>query len=135
MMNNITDLVADALGQARVVRKCLEARAIPLLEARQRTSAVAISRRIAARTIICEAFLSDIETFIILIGNEVEDGSTLAWNGHEHDPESGRHVLLRTDRAQALLVLHGELVEFATAIEGALDAAEAYTIANALFAS
>lgn len=135
MMDRTTELVADALRQARVVRKCLDAKAIPLLEPRQRTSAGAIGRRIAARTVICEAFLRDIEAFIILLGDEVEDGSTLAWHGHEHDPDSGHHVLLRTDRAQALLIALDELVDLATAIEKALDAAEAYTIANALFAS
>lgn len=133
MMDKATELVANALGQARVVRKCLEAKAIPLLQPRQRTFAVAISRRIAARTIVSEAFVRDLEAFIILLGQEVKDGSSLAWHGHEHDPDFGYHVMLRTDRAQVLLVVHNTLVDLTKAIEAALDTTEAYTIANALF--
>ncbi|MCZ4262224.1 hypothetical protein O4G76_15385 [Limimaricola sp. G21655-S1] len=132
MMDKISKLVADALGQARAVRKRLETKVIPLLEPRQRTTAVAISRQIEAKTIMEEALLRDIKAFIMLIGEEVEDGSTLAWHGREHDPESGYYVLLRTERARALLITQDELAKLATAIEAALDGAEAYTIANAL---
>lgn len=134
-MDKISELVADALGHARAVRNCLEAKAIPLLEPRQRAFAVAISRQIEAKIIMDEAFLRDIKAFTMLIGEKVEDGSTLAWHGREHDPDSGYHVLLHTDQARALLVVHDELVGLATAIEGVLDAAEAYNVANALFAS
>ena len=132
-MDRISELVADALGQARLVRKCLDARIVPLLDPRHRTFATDISRRIAARTIVTEAFLRDLEAFIVLLGKEVDEGSSLAWRGHEHDPDCGYAVPVRSERARAFQLVLDELVDLATTVEAALDAAEACVIANTLF--
>ncbi|CTQ33924.1 hypothetical protein [Jannaschia rubra] len=132
-MDMISELVADALRQARLVRKCLDAKAIPLLDPRHRTFAGDISRRIASRKIVNEAFLHDLEAFIVLVSKEVEAGTTIAWRGHEHDPDCGYEFAIRSDRATAFRILVDEMVDLATMVEAALDAAEAFTIANALF--
>ena len=132
-MDAISELVADALRQARAVRKCLDSRSIPLLDPRRRTFATDISRRIASRDIVNEAFLRDLEAFIVLVEREVEEGTSFAWHGYEHDPECGYEVPVRTDRAAAFRLLLDEMVDLATLVEAALDAAEACTIANALF--
>ena len=132
-MDVISELVADALRQARLVRKCLDAKAIPLLDPRRRMFAVDISRRIANREIVNEAFLRDLEAFIVLVGDEVDEGTSFAWRGHEHDPDCGYAIPVRTDRAAAFGILLDETVKLASMVEAALDAAEAYTVANALF--
>ncbi|KIC32135.1 hypothetical protein [Leisingera sp. ANG-S5] len=132
-MDNVSGLVAVALGHSRTVGKCLDAKIIPLLAPRHRKIAGDISRRIGARTIINETFLSDLEALIVLLGQEAEKETTFAWRGHEHDPDCGYQVSVRTERASALLVVLDEVVDLATAVEHALDAAEAEAIANALF--
>ncbi|SER47994.1 hypothetical protein SAMN04490244_101200 [Tranquillimonas rosea] len=132
-MDRIAEIVADALGQSRLVRKCLDAKIIPILDPRHRSFAGDISRRISSRNIVNEAFLRDIETLIVRIGEEAESETSYAWRGHEHDPECGYAVPLRTERAGALQLVQDELVELATLVQAALDAAEACVIANALF--
>jgi hypothetical protein len=132
-MDAISELVADALRQARVVRKCLDSRSIPLLDPRRRTFATDISRRIASRDIVNEAFLRDLEAVIALIGDEVDAGTSYVWRGYEADPDCGYEVPVRSDRAAAFRLLLDEMVDLATLVEAALDAAEACTIANALF--
>lgn len=133
MMDIVTDLVADALRQARFVRKCLDAKIIPLLDPRHRAFATDISRQLARRDILTEAFLLDLDAFLALLDAAIEGGTTLAWRGHEHDPDCGYAVPVRTDDAEALSFMQGEIVDLVTAIEGALDAAKAYVIANRFF--
>ncbi len=133
MMDMVTDLVADALRQARLVRKCLDAKMIPLLDPRQRIFATDISRRLARRDILTEAFLLDLEAFLAVVDEVIENGTTLAWRGHEHDPDCGYVVPVRSDDANAILFMQGEIVDLVTAIEGALDGAKAYVIATSFF--
>lgn len=132
-MDVISELVADALRQARLVRKCLDAKVMPLLDVRRRTFASNISRRIANREIVTEAFLRDLEAFIAIVGEVVDQETTFVWRGHEHDPDCGYEVPVRNDRTVAFCYLLDEMVDLASAVEAALDAAEAYTIASALF--
>lgn len=132
-MDMVTDLVADALRQARFVRKCLDAKIIPLLDPRHRTFATDISRRLARRDILNEPFLLDLEAFLAVINEAIENGTTLIWRGHEHDPDCGYTMPVRSDDANAILFMQGEIVDLVTAIEGALDAAKAYAIANSFF--
>ncbi|MCZ4262610.1 hypothetical protein O4G76_17370 [Limimaricola sp. G21655-S1] len=133
-MDQVSDFVAEALGHSRLVRKGLDDNITPLLEPRHRTFAAELSRRISARTIVNEAFLRDIAAFIDLLEKEVERETSYVWHGREHDPECGYHVPVRTERAKAFLTTLEALYAVGTAIETALDAAEAYVIANALFA-
>lgn len=132
-MDVISELVADALRQARLVRKCLDAKTIPLLDPRHRRFASDISRRIANREIVTEAFLGALESLIVLLDGEVDAGTSVAWRGHEHDPDCGHEIRVRTDRATAFQAVQDEMVELATKVAAALDAVEARTIANALF--
>jgi len=133
MMDKISDFIAEALGHARVVRKCLDGKIIPLLEPRHRTFAGGISRRIGERLIVTEEFLRDLEAFIALLDEQAEGETSYAWRGHEHDPDCGYLVPVRSQSASAFVTLLDALVDLATAIEAALDAAEAYSMANALF--
>jgi hypothetical protein len=132
-MDVISELVADALRQARLVQKCLDAKTIPLLEPQDRAIASDISRRIARRDIISEAFLADLEAFLEIIYAREEAETTIAWRGHEHDPSCGYTVSVRSDRAVAFQAIGDEMVDLASAIAGALDAAQAFSIANGLF--
>ncbi|MBU2963046.1 hypothetical protein KO516_19865 [Citreicella sp. C3M06] len=132
-MDRITEIIADALGQSRLVRKCLDEKIIPMLDTQHKTFAGDISRRISSRNIVNEAFLRDIETLIIRFGDEVASETSYAWRGHEHDPECGYSVPVHTERAGALRLVQDELVELATLVQSALDAAEACVIANKLF--
>ena len=132
-MDTITEHVAGALGQARLVRKCLDEKIIALLDPSHRSFASEISKRIAAGTIISETFLRDLEAFILLLDRLASDETTFVWRGHEHDPDCGYHVRLPSQRANVFYVVLDELVDLATEIESALDAARAYAIANALF--
>ncbi|MDX5417416.1 MAG: hypothetical protein LPK88_14000, partial [Alphaproteobacteria bacterium] len=124
-MEMVTELVADALRQARFVRKYLDAKIIPLLDPRHRTFATNISRRLVQRDILNEALLIDLDAFLAVIGEAIENGTTLTWRGHEHDPNCGYTMPVRSDAANALLYFQGEIVDLVTAIEGALDAAKA----------
>ena len=133
MMEMVIDLVADALRQARLVRKCLDAKLISLLEPRHRTFATDISRRLAQQDILNEAFLRDLEAFLAVLDMVIESGTTLVWRGHEHDPDSGYTMPVRSDDANAILFMQGEIVDLVTAIEGGLDGAKAYVIANSFF--
>ncbi len=133
MMDVISQLVADALRQSRVVQKCLDSRIIPLLEPRHRSFATDISRRIAGREIVNEAFLRDLDAFIGRLDQEVSEGTSLVWRGHEHDPNCGYSVPVRNDRARALGSVLNQVVELETAIEAAIDAAEACVISTDLF--
>jgi hypothetical protein len=132
-MDVISELVAEALRQARLVQKCLDAKTIPLLEPRDRASASDISRRIARRDIISEAFLADLEAFLVLIDARAEEETGFAWRGHEHDPTCGYAVPVRSDRAVAFRAVCDEMVDLASAVAAALDAAQAFAIANGLF--
>ncbi|EAQ04647.1 hypothetical protein OB2597_05175 [Pseudooceanicola batsensis HTCC2597] len=132
-MDRISEIVADALGQSRRVRKRLDVKIIPILDPRHRTFAGDISRRIASRNIVNEAFLRDIETLILRVGEEAERETSYAWHGHEHDPECGYKVAVRSERAGALQLAQDELVELATLVQAALDAVQACVIANQLF--
>lgn len=132
-MDVISEHVVDALRQGRHVRKCLDAKVIPLLDPRRRTFASNISQRIAAREIVTEAFLRDLEAFIALVGEVVDQETSFVWRGHEHDPDCGYEVPVRSDRTVAFCYLLDEMVDLATSVEAALDAANAYTIAAALF--
>ncbi|EAQ04580.1 hypothetical protein OB2597_04840 [Pseudooceanicola batsensis HTCC2597] len=134
MMDLIAQRVADALRQARVVGKCLDEKIIPMLETRDRAFAGNISRRIAARDIVSEEFLRDLEAFTLRIEREVEEGTTLIWRGHEHDPDCGYHAPVRTARAGGLQHFQAELVDLASEVEGALNAAYALEITSALLA-
>lgn len=78
MMDRISEIVADALGQSRLVRKCLDAKIIPILDPRHRTFAGDISRRIASRNIVNEAFFRDIEALIIRLAEEAESETSYA---------------------------------------------------------
>jgi hypothetical protein len=130
MMDVVTDLVADALRQARLVRKCLDTKMIPLLDPRHRVFATDISRRLARRDILTEAFLLDLEAFLAVVDKAIEKATTVAWRGHEHDPDCGYIVPVRSDDANAILFMYGEIVDLVTAIERALDGAKAHVIAN-----
>lgn len=81
-MDVISKLVAEALRQARIVQKCLDAKTIPLLEPRDRAFASDISRRIARRDIISEAFLTDLQALLVMINARAGDETTfgLAWS-------------------------------------------------------
>lgn len=132
-MDKVSDLVAEALGLARVVRKCLDGRIIPLLEPRHRTFASEIGRRIGTRSIMTEAYLRDLEAFIVLLDKLAKRETSHAWCGHEHDPDCGYLVAIRSERASVFATMLDALIDLATAIEAALDAAEACKVANALF--
>ena len=88
---------------------------------------------IGAGAIISETFLRDLEAFIVLLNRVADDETTYVWRGHEHDPNCGYRVPVPSQRAGVFYVVLEELVELASDIEGALDAARAYAIANALF--
>lgn len=133
MMDKINDFVAEALGHARVVRKNLDGKVIPLLQPRHRAFASEVSRRIGARSIMTETFLRDVEAFIAILGEQAERETSYAWRGHEHDPDCGYLVPFRSENASEFLTLIAALAELATAIGVALDAVEAYSMANALF--
>lgn len=132
-MDVISELVAEALRQARFVQKCLDAKTIPLLELRDRAFATDISRRIARRDIISEAFLTDLEALLMMINARVGEETTWAWRGHEHDPSCGYAVPVRSDRAVAFQGVCDEMVDLASVVADALDAAQAFSIANGLF--
>jgi hypothetical protein len=132
-MDKVSDLVAEALGHARLVRKCLDGNVIPLLEPRHRTFASDISRRIGTRSFVTEGFLRDLEAFIALLDERADSETSYAWRGHEHDPDCGYPVPVRSERATVFITVLDALVDLATAIESALDAAEAYRLANSLF--
>ncbi|MGK7663543.1 MULTISPECIES: hypothetical protein [unclassified Marinovum] len=132
-MDKITESVVDALGQSRLVRKCLDEKIIALLDPAQQSFASEISKRITAGSIISETFLRDLEAFIVLLHRLAGDETTYAWRGHEHDPACGYRVPVPSQRASVFYVVLEELVDLASDIEGALDAARAYAIANALF--
>lgn len=133
MMDKVSQLVAEALGQARLVGKCLDEKIIALLEPSHRSFASKISKRIAAGSIISETFLRDLEAFIVLLRRLADDETAYAWRGHEHDPNCGYRVPVPSQRAGVFYVVLEELVKLASDIESALDAARAYEIANALF--
>lgn len=132
-MDKVSDLVAEALGRARVVRKCLDGRTIPLLEPCHRTFASDISRRIGTRSIVNEAYLRDLEAFIVLLDELAERETSHSWCGHEHDPDCGYLVAIRSERASVFVTMLDALIDLSAAIEAALDAAEACRVANALF--
>ncbi|MCZ4262871.1 hypothetical protein O4G76_18705 [Limimaricola sp. G21655-S1] len=132
-MDTIAELVAEALGQARLVRKCLDEKIIALLDPSQRSFAIEISKCIAAGTIISEAFLRDLESFTVFLDRLARDETTYEWCGHEHDPDCGYRLPVPSQRADAFYVVLHELVDLASGIGGALDAARAYAITNELF--
>ncbi|MEY8841018.1 hypothetical protein AB9K41_18480 [Cribrihabitans sp. XS_ASV171] len=132
-MDKVSQHVADALGQSRLVRKCLDDKIIALLEPTHRSFASELSKRIAEGSIISETFLRDLEAFIVLLDRLASDETTFVWRGHEHDPNCGYRVPVPSQRAGVFYVVLEELVDLASNIEGALDAARAYAIANALF--
>ncbi|MCP1169379.1 hypothetical protein [Limimaricola litoreus] len=132
-MDKVSNLVAEALGYARVVRKCLDGKIIPLLEPRHRSFASEISRRIGTRSLMTEGFLRDLEAFIALLNEQADGETSYVWRGHEHDPDCGYTVPVRSERAAVFITVLDAVGDLATAIEAALDAAEAYRIANTLF--
>lgn len=128
MENMVTEQIAEALRQARLVRKCLEARIIPILPQRERTFAIELGRRLAQGDFLVEVFLLDLEALLAQIGTVVDEGTTIVWRGHEHDPDCGYAVPVRSDSAQGLMIAQGEIVDLITAIEGALDTVRARAI-------
>jgi hypothetical protein len=132
-MDAISELVAEALRQARLVQKSLDARTIPLLEPRDRAFAFNISRRITRRAIVNEGFLADLEALLVMIDARADEETSFAWRGHEHDPTCGYTVPVRSDRAIAFHAVCAEMVDLASAVAAALDAAQAFAIANGLF--
>lgn len=91
------------------------------------------NRQTERTDILTEPFLLDLEAFLAVIDEAIENGTTLVWRGHEHDPDCGYTVPVRSDDANALLFMQGEIVDLVTAIEGALDGAKAYVIANSFY--
>jgi hypothetical protein len=132
-MDQVSDLVAEALRHARLVRKSLDGKIIPLLEPRHRAFASDISRRVGTRSLVTEAFLRDLEAFVAVLNEQSDAETSYAWRGHEHDPNCGYLVPVRSERAMEFVTVLDAVVDLATAIEAALVAAEAYRIANGLF--
>ena len=131
-MHDITDLIADALFNARSVGASLDEKLIALLEPRHRLAAIDISRRIAERRIISESFLRDLQAFYILLDRLAQEETTTGWRGHEHDPDCGYTFPIESERAMIFSRFVDQLVDLNSSIATALDAAEAYSIANRL---
>lgn len=134
-MDRITDLIADALFSARPIGAALDEKLIPLLEPRYRSAAIDISRRIAERRIISEPFLQDLQAFYVLLDRLAEEETTTGWRGHEHDPDCGYTIPIRSDRAEVFSKIADQLVDLDSSIAAALDAAQAFRIANRMLES
>lgn len=132
MEEMVTEQIAEAFRQARLVRKCLDARIIPILPPRQRTFTTELSRRLARGEFLNEVSLLDLEALLAQIGSAVDEGTTIVWRGHEQDPDCGYAVPVRSDNAQGLLIVQSQIVDLITAIEGALDAVRACAMAARL---
>lgn len=124
-MDRLTCLASVAFGQARMVLMLLENPVLPVLTPTQRTFAENLSRRIAHDKILDEAFLRDLDAFIVFIQQLVAAGTTICWEADDHNVSGGYEIHFMNDRARALDSVVRELQELWTVIAETLDTAKA----------
>jgi|GEM_PF-6642865 hypothetical protein len=131
-MDKISDLISEALSDARPIGTGLDQKLIGLLEPRHRPAAIDISLRIAERRIINELFLGDLQAFYVLLDRLAQEEMKTGWRRHEHDPDCVYPIPIGIDRARIYLGFVDQLVDLGSSIAAALDAAEARLISTRL---
>lgn len=126
------DLIADAVGYARLAHETVSNTVIPLLPPQRRGIAEDIQRRLNGDHFISEAFLRDVSALVGFLAREVEKGTQCDWVADEHDVHGGHHVRHIDDRAFALSNASADLVDLRNAIADVLDFKKAERLAEAL---
>jgi len=125
-MDKISDLISEALSDARAIGASLDQKLIGLLEPRHRPAAIDISLRIADRRIISELFLRDLQAFYVLLDRLAQEETMTGWRGHDPAPDCVYPIPIGIDRARIYLGFVDQLVDLGSSIAAALDAAEAH---------
>jgi hypothetical protein len=121
----LIDLIADAIGYARIAQEVVSGVVIPLLSPQRRGIAEDILRRLNGDHFINGGFLRDLTSMIDSLEGEVVNGTDQHWIADEHDVHGGHHISQLDDRALALSTAAVHLADLRNAIADALDFAKA----------
>lgn len=125
-MDRLTFLASVAFGQARIVQMLLENPVMLALDPTQRTFAENLSRRISRDKIFDEAFVRDLDAFVAFIQQLVADGTTVGWEGDEHNGSCGGYeIRCMNNLAATLDPIVKELQKLWAMIAETLDTAKA----------
>lgn len=128
----LVDLIAGAVGYARLAQEMVFDVVIPLLPPQRRGIAEDIQRRLGGDHFIGEPFLRDLTALMNFLEREVAQGIHLDWIADEHNVHGGHHVRHLDDRAFALSNASIHLFDLRQAIEAVLDFTKAARLAEAL---
>tara|TARA_Y100001951_G_C11271549_1_gene259101 strand:+ start:93 stop:515 length:423 start_codon:yes stop_codon:yes gene_type:complete len=130
----LVDLIADAVGYARIAQEVVSGVVIPLLSPQRRGIAEDIQRKLNGDHFINEGFVRDLTSVVDFLEREIKTGTDRHWVVDEHNVQGGHHITQLDDRAFALSTAVAHLADLRNAIADALDFAKAGRMVEDLIA-
>ncbi|MGR3474469.1 MAG: hypothetical protein ACU0CJ_09135 [Sulfitobacter sp.] len=128
----LVDLIADAVGYARICQEVVFEIVIPLLAPQRRGIAEDVQRQLRGNNYISEAFVRDLTSMLDFLQREIAAGTEHYWAPDEHNVHGGHHITQLDDRAFALSTATAQLSDLRDAIAITLDITKAGRIADDL---
>jgi hypothetical protein len=129
---SLVNLIAEAVGYARLSHELVFHTVIPLLPPQRRGIAEDVQWQLNSDYFINAAFLRDLTSLMNFLEREIAKGTQLNWVADEHNVHGGHHVRHLDDRAFALSNAAVHLIDLRHSIEDVLDFATAGRLAEAL---
>ena len=131
----LSQLVATALFQSRIVVVQMHGVIVPALAPSKRAFSTDLVGRLERRKIFSDQFLRDLEIFSALLDDQIEAGTYIGWEADEHCIQGGYETIAHGEGILALARAIREVRLLEGAILAALCAARSVQEAEALLGS